>query len=164
MKLLFQIHVKSNENLPKNFCYNCTKSIEQCYSFIQRAHDVDVALKNISRSKTIIVELENLKEEQNNLKSIPDKYDNAKDDDQVCDIKDNGEFECDFSEELEYCNNLNEEDNKKDDVRESIDIVNKYTCPICQKCFTSKKWYSRHLEKEQGSKFCCPHCSKGENR
>lgn len=43
----------------------------------------------------------------------------------------------------------------------AIDETNKSVCPVCRKEFTSKKWFSKHMEKEHsGHKYTCTHCPK----
>lgn len=43
----------------------------------------------------------------------------------------------------------------------AIDETNKSVCPVCRKEFTSKKWFSKHMEKEHsGQKYTCAHCPK----
>ncbi|XP_045761550.1 zinc finger protein 84-like isoform X3 [Maniola jurtina] len=43
----------------------------------------------------------------------------------------------------------------------TIDDTNKSVCPVCRKGFTSKKWFSKHMEKEHsGHKYTCAHCPK----
>ncbi|KAJ0180857.1 hypothetical protein K1T71_002942 [Dendrolimus kikuchii] len=158
-----ELHTTPDDNLPKSFCHNCTKSIELCYNFIKEAHRADVALKNvISRSRTVIVQPDNLKEDHNHLKlNLPDhKLEDTIKNENQCDTIDNLEFENDFHEISEDCKRIQQPEDNKEEIKDIINGVNKYTCPVCQKCFTSKKWYSRHIEREQGSKYNCPHCSK----
>lgn len=43
----------------------------------------------------------------------------------------------------------------------TVDETKKNVCPVCRKEFTSKKWYSKHVEKEHsGLKYTCSQCSK----
>ncbi|XP_052747502.1 uncharacterized protein K02A2.6 isoform X1 [Bicyclus anynana] len=42
-----------------------------------------------------------------------------------------------------------------------LDEAKKLACPVCRKQFTSKKWYSKHMDKEHsGHKYNCEHCPK----
>lgn len=49
---------------------------------------------------------------------------------------------------------LKTEDKIPNDSKKSV-------CPVCRKEFMSKKWFSKHMEKEHsGHKYTCLHCPK----
>ncbi|XP_072935378.1 uncharacterized protein [Epargyreus clarus] len=58
------IKITDEEQLPKQFCYDCIIKIESAYMFIQEAQNVNITLRNIvSRSETkVIIEPESFKQ------------------------------------------------------------------------------------------------------
>lgn len=175
----FFFQVTEDDQLPKQFCYDCIIKIESSFTYITEAHKVDATLKNIiSRTNTsIIVETETNSRRTDNLNlTLPDykicvAVDNY--DEQVIfdsidlPASDTGQINAEKSLEVECIQNVTEveegEDISHESVKETVTVeeTKKNVCPVCRKAFTSKTWFNKHMKKEHTEhKYACAHCPK----
>ncbi|CAG9575364.1 unnamed protein product [Danaus chrysippus] len=165
------IKATDDEKLPKQFCYDCVIKIESCYTFIKEAQNVNITLKNMaSRSETRIIinpdKLQNSEhQEHNKLKlTLPDyklsigvsNYEQTipEVDKNISAQVENNQIDS-VSEDIQNdLVQLKTEDKIPNDSKKNV-------CPVCRKEFMSKKWFSKHMEKEHsGHKYTCSHCPK----
>ncbi|XP_022113046.2 gastrula zinc finger protein XlCGF57.1 [Pieris rapae] len=160
------ISISEDENLPKRFCYECRKDIELAFTFIKKAQNVNVTLKNItSRNTSVIV--------PNKHKDIPMilTLPNYKLCVGVTNVNQNTIITNSSQLNNEnYFEKLNEIRN--DIIIEDETISNKtkevntdenkpHCCPVCKRSFMFKYWLSKHMEDEcSGQEFVCDICNQ----
>lgn len=146
--------------------------MESSYSFITEAQKVHVTLKNIiSRSNiSIIVEPETcLKTHNPEIKlTLPDyKICSVIEDTRLYEPAQNKLVETDnlgiqtdiFEENVEP---INKEISIDRIVNEPEIAKDSNVCPVCRKSFTSKTWFTKHMQNEHTRKYACAHCPKSK--
>lgn len=169
----------NDENLPKQFCYDCIIKIESSYAFIKEAQNVDVTLKNLaSRSESVIVEPEipraEFKEPKLQL-TLPDyklsigisdyvsKGTNVNENINkinlhIPSVRPKTEPILNTIEKIDSTEKIVE---KKIDASKNVDESKKFMCTVCKRSFISKVWFTKHMQKEHSDKkFSCSHCPK----
>ncbi|KAM3957039.1 uncharacterized protein ACR2FA_008972 [Aphomia sociella] len=179
------IKITEDDNLPRQFCYDCIIKIESSYTYIIEAQKVNITLKNVvSRATSVIVEPDSHTRNSlsndiaNNIKFTPsncnvggtiDNFDEPVFFDDIENDCQNNFGSCNMTDEkveqkLSDSNNVEKQDSNKDvSVKETENVGEnkKNICPVCRKCFTSKAWFAKHMEKEHtGNKYACTQCTK----
>ncbi|CAG9783365.1 unnamed protein product [Diatraea saccharalis] len=173
------IKILDDEKLPKQFCNDCIIRLESSFAYITEAQKANVTLRNIiSRTEnSVIVEPENYnnriladKNYADNINITPSSDANFNEQtlDNVTSEMDRHIDTSEFPKTFEEANITNTEcdDTLKKSNRTVNDINNtegtkKNICPVCRKTFTSKTWFSKHMEKEHtGQKYTCNYCEK----
>lgn len=164
---IFQVDYE--DKLPKQFCYDCTIKIESAFTFVKEAQENDIKFKNIIlRPNTgVIVESQTKNNiELSNCNTFDDEYvENS-----TCVYENEIILRTEAENNIanECANNIKSNfqvNEKLQDEKRNNDLSNdkckRNVCVKCEKSFSTRTWYTKHMKKEHAeSEYSCTQCSK----